>query len=133
LPEFQPEGGAAARVGLYLHCAFQAAQHTLHDIHTHTPPGNLSDLFGSAEPWLEDQVQNFRFAQLGGCLRSNHSLFDGSGFYPLGINALAIVSDFHNHLVGLMVGLKPYCAIRGFARPLPFLGALDTVADRIAN
>ena len=91
-------------------------QHALHHVHANAASGNFGDLLGRAEAGAEDEVESFRFAQPRGFFGSRQPKFNGLGANLLRIDAAAIVGDFDDHLVAVVIGVQPDDSLRLLAQ-----------------
>src|SRR5579864_5649192 len=81
----------------------ETVQNALHDIHADTATGNLGDLFRRAEAGAKDIFQGLRISQPGCFLRRRESEFDGFRTDAGGIHAAAVVADFDDYLIALVI------------------------------
>src|SRR5579862_4137883 len=108
-------------------------QHGLHHVQADAATRDLGDLGGGAESGPEHQSENFSFSQSLRLFRGKETLFDGFGFDFLNINSRAIVGDFNDNLIAVMIRSE----LDGSTRRLPvsdsLFGALNAMTDGIAD
>ncbi len=121
------------RVAHHVHRSLEPMQYALHDVQTNAPAGDFGDLIRRAESWTEDEIQNVCFAEPVGLFRLQETSFDGSVLDFLGIDAAPIVTDLDDDLIALVVGLETDGSMSWLAATSTFVGAFNTVSDRVSN
>ena len=88
---------------------------------------------GGAEAGPEDEVERLGFAQPRGFFGRRQSQFDGLGANLLRVDAAAVVGDFDDDLIAVVIGVQPDDALRRLAQFAALFGRLNAVAHRVAH
>src|SRR5580692_4100805 len=131
--QLQAECGPLTRATDDVNRALQAMQDALHDVQPNAAAGNFGDLIRSAESRAEDEIHNVRFAEPAGFFPFQQASFDGSGLDFLRVDAAAVVADFHDDLIPLMVGLETDGSLRRLASASALFRAFNAVSNCISH
>src|SRR5580704_12303772 len=130
--QLQAECGPLPRATDDVNRALQAMQDALHDVQTNAAAGNFGDLIRSAESRAEDEIHNVRFAESAGFFRFQQASLDGSCLHFLRVDAAAVVADFHDDLIALMVGLETDGSLRWLACASALFRAFNSVSNCVS-
>src|SRR5580704_11690818 len=131
--QLQAECGPLPRAAEDVYRALEAMQDALHDVQTNAAAGNFGDLIRSAESRAEDEIHNVRFAEPAGFFPFQQTSFYGSRLDLLRVDAAAVVADFHDDLIALMVSLETDGSLGRFTSASALFGAFNAVSNRIPN
>ena len=131
--KLHPESGAFAGARLHADGSFQPVQYTLHHVHANPPPRDFGDLLGSAEAGAEDEVEDLSIVQPHDFFAGRHSQFQGLGANLLGVHAAAVVGDFDDDLIALVIRMQPDDPLRRFAQFAALVRRLNAMAHRVAD
>src|SRR5580704_7291496 len=104
-------------------------QDALYHIQTDAAAGDFGNLIGGAEAGAEDKIKNIRLAQTAGFLGLEQTSFDGAGLDSFRIDAAAVVADFHDDLIALVIGFQADRSSGRLAGSSTLLFAFNAVAD----
>src|SRR5579871_6939556 len=97
-------------------------QDALDDVHANAAAGDLGDLLGGAEAGAEDEIESLGFGETRGLFGSRQPKFDGLGADFLRVDAAAIVGDFDDNLVAVVVRVEADASMRGLAQLATLFG-----------
>src|SRR5580692_5101193 len=131
--QLEPERRALPRPTDNVHRALEAMQDALHDVQTNAAARNFGDLVCGAESRAEDEIHNVRFAEPAGFFPFQQASFYGSRLDLLRVDAAAVVADFHDDLIALMVSLETDGSLGRLTSASALFGAFNAVSNRIPN
>src|SRR5579872_3414937 len=111
----------------------QAMQDALDDVHPNAAAGDLGDLLGGAEAGAEDEIESLGFGETRGLFGGGKTEFDGFGTDFLRVDAAAIVGDFDDNLVAVVVRVEADASMRRLAQLAALFGGLNAVAHGVAH
>src|SRR5271163_2478367 len=129
----QSERGASPLRALEFDRAFEGLERGLHDVEADAAPGNLGDFVRGAESRSENQLEALQLVEPGSLFLGNDPALDGPADDFFAIESAAIVGDFDDDLVAVMVGVQADGAARRFSGCLALGRGFDAVVGSVAD
>src|SRR5580658_3692503 len=133
----QSECGASPLRALEFDRALEGLERGFHHVEADAAPGNLGDFVRSAESRSENQLEALQLVEPGSLFRGNDPALDGAADDFFAIESAAVVGDFDDDLIAVMVGVQPDGAARRFSGCLAlgrgFNAMVGGVADQVRH
>src|SRR3954470_15800272 len=104
-------------------------QHLADNVEADAASGHLGYLVSSAESGPENQIDNLLLCHALGVGCRNHTHFQGFELDLFRINTTAVVADFNDELIGLVISIEDQLA----CRRLTCSGALSRALNPVTN
>ena len=113
--------------------SFQAGKRAAHYVHADAASGDFGDALGGGYAGFEHQLQFFLLAHARRLFRTDNGALDCLGDDVVDVQPAAVVGDFDDHVICLVISIQANDALRRFAGRHAFLRCFNSVVCGVTH